>query len=317
MKKQMKTLLIAILGIAWLGMFLVGCESESDDIPTSWQGIEQLMTEGWADYADGNFDAAYSTFLEANQRNASYLPAYDGLGWCAVRLTDFTDAEIEFSFITTQADPQTDAELLADTYAGLCLSSTVARSVYEISGELSGPELDDLARSSIDYAESVFDLLGENYAPVNHDPGFGSSSLHLLNAQNYFYLSEFWSAEAELSTEDADFVDSLSTALGATVENETMTLTQQTLQISGEDTLVWTLTPLMPAVHNVIAATAPDTTWDVTYQTLFGMDVIWVQPAEGTELEEGAEFTVDYRYIEYLDLYLYELAERIESLIEI
>ncbi len=317
MKRQIQTIFAAVLSLTLLGSFFVGCESESDDIPTSWESIESLMADGWAAYAANDFQSAYDSFLKANKRNAFYLPAYNGLGWCAVRMTDFSDAENQFSFIITLADPQAQAELLADTYAGRCLNATVERFYEEIYGDKSGSELEEYARSAIGFAQVVFDLLGENYAPVDHDPGFGSAGLHLLNAQNYYYLQEFWNAESELSYVDVNFVDSLSTALGSTVEGETIQLTQQTLEIGGTDTLVWTLTPQMPAVHNTLQVTPPDTSWHAAYQTLFGLDVIWVQPDEGTELEEGAEFTVDYLYIESLDQYLYELAERIESLIEI
>ena len=99
--------MITALCLAVVGSFFTGCEDKSDDIPTyspggdDFQAIWSLMDDGWNHYANGDFEDAQDFFRSANQRNANYLPAYDGLGWCAVRLNDFVDAEIQFSFITT------------------------------------------------------------------------------------------------------------------------------------------------------------------------------------------------------------------------
>ncbi|MBU1652890.1 hypothetical protein KKA00_11760, partial [bacterium] len=220
MNDKIKKTACAVLSLAALGIFMVGCDSSSDDIPTSWDSISHLMSQGWSQYNAGNFEEAYSTFLDANQRDAFYLPAYNGLGWSAVRLTDFLNAGTQFSFIQTSAVSGTDDELLADAYAGLCLSATIARSVLEISGEGSVEELDALAQSSIDYADSVFALMGEDYAPMGHDPGFGAHSLHLLKAQNYYYLLDFSRSEAELVIVDPGFVTGQLETYGVQVDGE-------------------------------------------------------------------------------------------------
>lgn len=325
--------MITALCLAVVGSFLLGCEDKSDDIPTyspgddDLQAIWSLMDDGWDHYASGDFEDAQDCFRSANQRNANYLAAYNGLGWCAVRLNDFVDAEIQFSFITTLADPaeQSDLLLLADAYAGLCLSATIERLFMEIAGELDETAYDALSRESIDMAELVFALLGEDYAPADHDPGFGSQNLHLMSAQNYFYLQEFWNAESELTIVDAGFVDSLSTALGDTMLivgedtlstiNEIMELDELTMNIGGVDTTIWALTPAVAAVHHVTEITAPDTSWGFSHIVLFGEDVIWIKPSGGTVPVVGDQLTVSYVYIADLPKYLNELIARIQGLI--
>ncbi len=274
MKKQLKLLLrthesliarvsLTAICIALLVFSLAGCEDKSDNIPTdsSWQGIDYLMQQGWTAYSNGDFGLAYDSFLEANQRNAFYLPAYDGLGWSAVRLTDFTDAEIQFSFITTLANPATQVDLLADAYAGLCLSATIERMVLEDAGESTTEELQELAEKSIQMTQMVFDLQGEDYAPADHDPGFGSESLHLLNAQNYYYLQDFGNSEAELSIVDPDFIDTLLVTYGILVEGEVIEL-----EAAGDDPGVsWSLTPVNPGIHHYTAIEPPDITFPLEY----------------------------------------------------
>lgn len=264
MKTAIKITICGIIGLVMLGFLIVGCEDQSENIPTSWEGIAPLVEQGWTQYAAGDFTDAYQTFLEANQRNAFYLPAYNGLGWCAVRLTDFADAEIQFSFITTLANSADTAEvkLLADAYAGLCLSSTIKRSVLEISGEGSPEQLQSLAQESIQRASYVFNLVGESYASweQNHD-SLTSESLHLLNAQNYFYLQEFENSEAELSVVDPDFVPSQLSTYGTSVNDEIVSLHREVVD---QDTS-WYLTPANPGIHNYTEITPPALYYPLNY----------------------------------------------------
>lgn len=315
MNKKLRLIICFALVLGLSGFCLVGCEDQSEGIPTgtSWLGISDLMAEGWAAYADNDFELAYDKFLEANQRNAFYLPAYNGLGWSAVRLTDFSDAGIQFSFITTLADPESQVDLLADAYAGLCLSATIERSVLEISGEGTQVALNVLAEESILMAQMVFDLQGETYDPADHDPGFGSTNLHLLNAQNYFYLQDFGNSENQLGTVDPDFIAGLLDSLGAEAVEDTLLLSAV---ISEADTS-WFLYPTYPAIHNVTAYILPDPAWQVEYGIVLGENNLQVIPSPETELYEGAQFVVSYVYIVDLAQYLYELIEHIQGLIEI
>jgi hypothetical protein len=320
-KKHLKFMCTAIC-IAVLGSFLIlGCEDQSDDIPTyspgddDLQAIWALMIDGWDHYGNGYFEDAQDCFRAANQRNAAYLPAYNGLGWCAVRLNDFVDAEIQLSFITTLADPSDplEVDLLADAYAGLCLSATIERLFMEITGE--GDEIlyNELSRESIEMALTVFDLVGEDYAPEDHDPGFGSQSLHLMNAQNYFYLQEFGESEFSLAEVDPDFVADQVEAYGVDIADEVMELA---MQVTDSDTS-WILTPAFPAIHDVESLVPDDPGTDVDYEISFGVNDITIIPAEGVEVEEGDTFTVTYRYIDDLPQYLNDLIAHIQSLIQL
>jgi len=313
MNDKIKTLVCAVLSLSVLGIFINGCDDTSNDIPTSWDSISYLMSVGWNEYNNGDFVSAYNTFLDANQRNAFYLPAYNGLGWSAVRLTNFNVATLQFSFIQTSAVPGEDDDLLADAYAGLCLSSTIARSVLEISGDGSVEELDALAQASIDYADSVFAIMGEDYAPMGHDPDFGAHSLHLLKAQNYFYLLDFANSEAELIIVDPGFVSGQVEDYGVSVEDETVELE---LQIDGEDSS-WVLTPAMAGIHDLVSISCAESGWQYTSSVNFGVNEITLTAVEGTTFEEGVEFTISYVYIDDLPQYLFELIDHIQSLINI
>lgn len=245
--------------VLWLG----GCSDKSENIPTSYNSINDLMTLGWDQYNAENFAEARARFREANQRNALYLPAYNGLGWSAVRLADFADAEIQFSFITTLADPVAEKELLADAYAGLCLSAAIQRSVLEISGEGGAEQLQALASQSIQRSQMVFQLMGETYAPTEHDVGFGSHNLHLLNAQNYFYLREFESSEAELGFVDPGFVPQQLQIYGTTVSEEPMNLERV---VEDQDTSSY-LIPVHTGIHHIISIVPPELVNPLNYIT--------------------------------------------------
>ncbi len=267
-----------------------GCDDSSENIPnneqgTGWQGIEELMDAGWNAYNAGNFEDAQEQFRDANERNASYLPAYNGLGWCAVRLNDFVDAEIQFSFITTLADPDSLPDLLADAYAGLSLSATIERLFMEISGEGDETLYQSLMQESIDMANLVFSLVGEDYTPVDHDPDFNSASLHLMNAQNYFYLQEFANCEAQLSIVDTSFIETQLATYGEFVNGEVIELTR-------DDS--WILSPANAALHHLTDEITPPSylPWEADYEWTYGGNSISVIQSLG-EYEE-----ISYEWVE-------------------
>ncbi len=317
MNTKIKTIVCATISIAVAFTLLTGCEDSSDSIPNNdqgagWLGIEELMIAGWDAYNAGNFEEAQQQFRDANQRNALYLPAYDGLGWSAVRLGDFLDAAIQFSFITTEADPATEGILLADAYAGLSLSAVIERMTLQNNGEGSIEEYEALMVESIEMAEMVFGLMGEDYIPDGHDLSFGSEALHLMNAQNYFYLQEFGNSEEELSVVDPDFVADQVEAYKADVVGELIEIPETTAFPD-----MASLSPANPAIHHITEIIAPDPAWVFTYEVSFGVNDFDVIPADGTELTGGDEFTVSYSYITDLPQYLDELIEHISSLINI
>jgi hypothetical protein len=314
MKNSPISIPLTILAFCLLCLALPGCSDKSDNIPNSYEDIEALMQQGWALYNAGNFTAATSSFREANQRNALYLPAYNALGWSAVRQTNFTDAEVQFSFVTTLANPQTQVDLLADTYAGLSLSSAIERSVLELGGQTSLAQLAALAQESIDRTGMVFALKGENYLPAEHDAGFGSHSLHLLNAQHYFYLQDYANSEAQLSIVDPAFVPAQLAIYGQTATDVTIPLS---LVEAGGDT-TWFL--VIPAnqpqgIHHISQIVPPNPNLNLTYQVQYSQNQIQVFPEPDSPLQDGMNFTVSYIYITNFSEYLYHLIEHIQELI--
>ena len=311
----------AALALAMLGLLVLGCEDQSDNIPVQWDEISELMATGWAQYTLGDYSEAKASFEAAGQRNAQYLPAYDGLGWCAVRLTNFDEAEEQFSFITTLADPVDEVALLADAYAGLSLSATIERSYLEITEGGDQAALNALAQQSIDRANTVFDLLGESYQPADHDTSFGSAGLHLLCAQNYFYLQVYEFAEAQLSIVDPDFVpDTLLVQVGQEIVDAPLPLNRE---ITDGDT-IWYLLAVdeagqitSPGVHSLgLFPPNPDIEgYEIEYHW-DAQNRIIVHPAAGAQLAVGMEIIASYVYLDDFPNYLYGLIEHIEELIE-
>jgi hypothetical protein len=314
MKTSPISILLTVTAFGLLGLALPGCSDQSTNIPTTYDDITVLMQQGWASYNAGNFTAATSSFRDANQRNAYYLPAYNGLGWSAVRQTNFTDAEVQFSFVTTLANPQSQGDLLADTYAGLSLSSAIKRSVLELEGQTSPAQLAALAQESINRSQMVFNLKGELYVPAEHDSGFGSHSLHLLNAQNFFYLQKYDSSEVQLSIVDPAFVPAQLALYGQTADNVALSLT---MTEAGGDTSWFLALPTNEpqGIHNTTQVVPPDTTLNLTYSVLYSQNQIQVFPAVGSQLQTGMNFTVSYLYISNFSEYLYHLINHIQELI--
>jgi len=318
--------LVAGLAITLLSLLVLGCEDQSENIPVQWDEISELMATGWAEYEAGNYLEAKASFEAAGQRNAQYLPAYNGLGWCAVRLTNFDDAEEQFSFITTLANPESEASLLADAYAGLSLSAAIERSSLEITEGGDQVALDALAQQSFDRANLVFDLLGENYSPSDHDTGFGSEGMHLLCAQNYFYLQEYEHAEAQLNIVDPDFIPGL-------IEQFCATWTADSLfpqsEVVGSDTIWFLLAEdntgaiTSPGFHQVSQVSLVDTTDTTVVIVGYQLEYHWasqnrliLEAAEGKAPKASTPFTASYVYYDDFINYLYGLIEHIEELIE-
>jgi hypothetical protein len=316
MKTSVTFTLLTAVSFYLLAFSFSGCSDQSDNIPTTYDDINVLMQEGWNHYNAGNFTAATESFRQASQRNAGYLPAYNGLGWSAVRQTNFTDAEVQFSFVTTV--DTASADLQADTYAGLSLSSAIERLALENSGEGTAEQLEVLARESISRTQYVFSLKGESYSPAEHDPGFGSPDLHLLNAQHYFYLQDFDSSEAELSIVDTAFVPAQLLIYGQSASIDSMVLNDTNL-VAGEDT-IWFLTipPSQPqGIHHLTQVSMPDTSLhlNLSYDVLYDQNWIQVIPLAGAQLDSGFVFNVGYIYVSNFPEYLFNLIERIQELI--
>jgi len=77
---------------------------------------ENLVSEGWELYLDGNYSEALEVFREAINRDVTKADAFLGSGYCNLRLGDTTNAEAAFVLIFGF---DVSDQVLADAYAGM------------------------------------------------------------------------------------------------------------------------------------------------------------------------------------------------------
>ncbi len=116
--------------MALFALWIVGCDHESDDIPSDPAvTVDVLVQQGWDSFNEGDYDAAVESFTNAANAQADYLEAYLGLGYCFAQIPDrLTSAQTNFDKVITFSDllvtegdtTQTYADLLqAESYAGM------------------------------------------------------------------------------------------------------------------------------------------------------------------------------------------------------
>ena len=82
-------------GAVLLALFLAACGGgkSGPQKPTA----AGLTTEGWRSFEAGSLDEAAGRFADAADLDGAYTDARTGLGWVALRRSDFAGAEIRFA----------------------------------------------------------------------------------------------------------------------------------------------------------------------------------------------------------------------------
>ena len=164
----------ALAGIL-LGMLAAGLPGCGDN-GSGPSGDDGLITQAWAKFEGGQFEAALSTFEEAAGGEGERAEAYNGMGWCYMKI-DSLQAGLD-------AFDQALSEGLssADPRAGKAL-------IYR---DITPADF----QNAIDWAYEA--LRKDAHYVFSHDTSLDWKDLRLVRAQSYFALARYLSAKFEI-----------------------------------------------------------------------------------------------------------------------
>lgn len=85
--------LIGLFSIVLTLLFVVGCDKESDDVPSGNPiSVSERIGTGWELYRQGSYAASLEAFLDASSRDATSLEAYLGIGWASYQVGQLDQA---------------------------------------------------------------------------------------------------------------------------------------------------------------------------------------------------------------------------------
>ena len=275
-------------------LLLVGCSKEEKVSLVSPASVESKVEAGWADYAAGRYEAAAVQFESVLTQDASYLDAYNGLGWSSFRQGEFAEAIDYFEFLLPLRD--SEPALAADAYAGLA-------AVYMTQNE-------DV--HAIISAWEVLSIAGESYV-FTHDPSITAEDIHILLARSIYNTGEFYLSQVEISAVDSTFPPPSLIPTSTVIETVEAT---DSVDIYLSFTDAFPTLVLPTHVGNVILVSSVTDTlgqvhFDVIYAYGEGGDIFVTSE---TLPPIGTPFIVEYTYVEDYFEYLIRLAKKIESL---
>jgi tetratricopeptide (TPR) repeat protein len=166
-----RLLVVLTVGVS-LGV-LSGCGDGGGGPRTT---ARSLTADGWDLFEAGEAVEALARFEEAVEISQAHGEAYNGIGWCCVRLDSLVRG-ID-SFETALANGVTNA----DPLSGLAI---IYRDLEPVSFQ-----------SAADFADSAL-ALDPDYA-FDHDPTFDWHDLRLILAQSLIGLNRYEDAKAEV-----------------------------------------------------------------------------------------------------------------------
>lgn len=137
---------------------------------------EQLTEQGWDKFEDNQFEEAVSEFDQALGKDPEYGEAYNGVGWCCVKI-DSLEAAID-----AFGQAISNGVISADPRAGKAI---VYRDLEPVDFQM-----------AIDWADSGL-AIDSDYA-FTHDDTFDYKDLRLILAQSYYGLSQYDEALAQV-----------------------------------------------------------------------------------------------------------------------
>ena len=144
-------------------LFIYGCGKEGKHKQTA----QELIDQGWAKFATGNFTGASADFNAANGLTTDTTEAYLGLGWAELRRNNAGLAEKAFVTYLAKVSDSNDAK------AGLALAY----------------DAQDKFQNAISMAEEVLQS-----APTwmfSHDPKINHLDLAYVLADSYYSIANF------------------------------------------------------------------------------------------------------------------------------
>ncbi len=163
--------------LAALVIFLSSCGG-TDEADTAYQ---DLVTQGWVFFSDAQYDSALSKFTEARDYNLEPSEAYNGRGWCYMKLDNLSSASSEFQAASAALDPT------VEIYAGWAFTLN-AQKLY--------------TESNAQASEAL--LQSPNWI-FPYGLNLSSDHLHLLKAINYFALGNYSASLNEVKILEPSF----------------------------------------------------------------------------------------------------------------
>jgi tetratricopeptide (TPR) repeat protein len=163
--------LLSLVTILCLGIStFIGC---GDDEVIIAPDAEEFISQGWKEYAAGNYEDAIAKYQKALTEPTGGSEAYNGIGWSKARLGLIQDAIENFKQAVAK-DPSN-----VDAYAGLA-GAYLADGDYE---------------RAIASAEPVL-LLNPEYR--SHHDDIKAAHVHILLAECYYNVGDYTAARAQI-----------------------------------------------------------------------------------------------------------------------
>lgn len=298
MKKNIKIVSLVLIS-SFLLVMLSACSDKSDDIPTFSDAptVVSLVAEGWSEFRAKRFDVAADLFVQANERDATNLDSYIGLGWSYSMLKSFLLAKANFSKALTFGS--SDMELVASCYAGLA--------AVELANNNWQTAIDNVDKALA--AQPDFLLADDN--TIDKD------DLYLLKAQAYFELDKFYKS--------AEMVEMLSPGFlsGSNIINESESLNPTILSTTATDGVARIAIPDRPGTPavpvNLVYVES------LTNQNVASANIKILDMADGSNVIEffgnpipqaTDVYDVDYYYAVDFGLYIADLSVKLQDLKE-
>ena len=177
-----------VLGI--ISFFLTGCPSSEDAPGPTGPTYQELISQAWTAFSQGQYQDAANSFTEAKSTNANEAEAYVGLGWSLLKLDNLAQANTEFNSGSTKNNPS------ADLYAGWAFVLNAQK---------------DYANSNTQAAQAL--TVDPNWSFAYGLP-LDMGDLHVLKAENYFLLGSFSESLVEVQILNPGFSVDVSTSEG-------------------------------------------------------------------------------------------------------
>jgi len=179
MRKQIPIILLMLF---FGSITFVSCKKDTIEVytPSEITTPEQKLTsQGWIDFAAGNYLEAVESFKLATQANSLFMDAYNGLGWAYARLDSLQLANNNF---TTCMVSEENMQIYKDACAG--------RSFVNLAQNQYARAINDVEKVivKIDGSGYYYEYLDYIF---RHEPGITQEDLMLVMAESFFMLGNY------------------------------------------------------------------------------------------------------------------------------
>ncbi|MDP8205058.1 MAG: hypothetical protein P9L92_00200 [Candidatus Electryonea clarkiae] len=303
-KKNIITLLTMMLFLTVV--FIPGCETSSDDIPTGAPvTVEGLVEDGWSNYEEGNFQEAVTCFIEATNADAKNLEAYLGMGYAfaqrgeLIRALQNFDNVIALSSVLEGADPD-DGGISSSQANDLRAESNAGRAIaYLADGEF---------ENAIDFADEA--LVLDNAFQHRWIADFDVTKLKLVKAEAYFGSGDYANCMYVLDDISGNFISG-STQIQEASDTVVVTLHQDTWNTGIAELELTNFNLIVPEVVVISGDDAHENMFDVVSFESTGNTL---QFKANPIPQNGDTYVIEYKYASNFGEFLIELRVKIDAL---